>query len=95
MTLRNADLPTRAEVLEHGPALLPDWLEMHLSLHCPVAWVWLVEPGKPGDRLGWVISFKHQHLTYGSYSGFARKRLTATDWQGMVREAVEILEGER
>lgn len=85
-------------MLEHGPALLPDWLEMHLSLHYPVAWVWLVkqgEPGEPGDRLGWVISFKHQHLTYGSYSGFARKRLTATDWQGMVREAIGILEGER
>ena len=93
MTLRNAELPTRAEVLEHGPALLPDWLEMHLSsLHCPVPWVYLV---KPGNRLGWVISFKQQHLTYGSYSGFARKRLIATDWQGMVREAIGILECER
>lgn len=89
MTPRNADLPTRAEVLEHGPALLPYWLEMHVPERDPVDMVLLMNE-QTGSNVR--LSFKHQRLRS---SQWLNASLTATDWQGMVREAVEILEGER
>ena len=93
MTLRNAELPTRAEVLEHGPALLPDWLEMHVPTQSQIDFVHLVQR-IPNDLTGASVNFKHRYLR-NIWNLHEAKPLTSTDWQGMVREAIGILEGER
>jgi len=86
-------LPTRAEVLEHGPALLPDWLEMHVPITAQdtdrADHVRLV----CDDRSGGELNIKYRVLR--TLRGHRRYLLTATDWRGMVREAITILEGER
>lgn len=87
--MTNANLPRRAEVLRDGPAPLPDWLQMHVPHHDPVDYVRLIRPVGSGGEL----NFKHR--TLAAFWGCWRHKITATDWKGMVREAIGILERER
>lgn len=85
MAMRNSDLPSRAEVLRDGPALLPEWLSMHVPDHDPIMHVWLFEGPTPRG----TVNIKHANFRHAMTA--TRDALRATDWQGMVRAAIGIL----